>query len=856
MSKPKQFLLNLKNTKSNQEWTIALIPKISKDKCNFCSTNTTVVVSITRNKEKNSCLECFDKNLDVLLNNDDYQIVDQEDNKEGYIEWVRISVSESNTDEQKEVKSETLVVDEKKNETEVKQNQSLSKSKTQKEPKQVVKETEEIEEKTRKTKEEVEEREPEVEQVLRGAKKENIKTREEVEKDKRIEQNLDLDRQTQEKQELKKEVEQTLNGEKDKIIPAKDWDSLLTYEKGDWKDLFKIEHLEHLRGKVRLMIMDPPYGIGYKGFKWDYDIEDKDWVVGRKGGKVDFSYLERVEDFMTKDGMIFIFNTLKNCFLLDEYIKEHRPKWKSNVLYWLKDHFISMTFDPLHLTNVVEGIISIQPVSTVKKNQLTKWNHSTIFSHPSLTNLDFIWREITRRGFKFYQEDTRTGLAVEPTEGNKFIRSERTGQLYKPRILMGQDDNQNLTGNSKKPLTLLCEITKLYLLRTRPFEKDEYLVDLFSGAGSSTGMLAKIFNFKYYGCELMDMIYNHLENYVKHFQPFENEEDRLFFLKTVEAGCLCGEYKPAKRHRQHYDLVEDEKLIDARKQIKNLQEQIKNLSKKHKEDLINERKEAIRSNKTEPKVLRNYEIRERQMKQSFSKVLTEFGKITKIMNMNEHFNINKILGFENPSEQQQKINQKNQNLTEKLFGANVEESEVAENKKDDEVKEVIKEPKIDKRNIEDKFLNVVDPNNNDKSDASDTTRKVEFEYSSEHQTDLETEIQINKLDKTEEAEPEKKPIKEKPTVHQPKANFSDHEGVEVNLERSCPRGKDREKSDHNHNFVIVYLADGMIEINVKEFCDVVLKENYPKTRKGRSGFEERFERDLVSKSNAYLKEQA
>jgi hypothetical protein len=38
------------------------------------------------------------------------------------------------------------------------------------------------------------------------------------------------------------------------------------FELGSWQELFRKERLPKLTKKTRLILLDPPYGIDYKGF--------------------------------------------------------------------------------------------------------------------------------------------------------------------------------------------------------------------------------------------------------------------------------------------------------------------------------------------------------------------------------------------------------------------------------------------------------------------------------------------------------------------------------------------------------------------------------------------------------------
>jgi hypothetical protein len=105
-----------------------------------------------------------------------------------------------------------------------------------------------------------------------------------------------------------------------------------------------------------------------------------------------------------------------------------------------------------------------------------------------------------------------------------------------------QDGILGLSGNSGKPLTLWCELINYYLATTRQFEDDEYIADIFAGAGSgSTCLVSKIFKAKYWGCELNPQIHKHLVNETENFKTFDSEEDREFMLKALEK-CMCTTY--------------------------------------------------------------------------------------------------------------------------------------------------------------------------------------------------------------------------------------------------------------------------------------------------------------------------
>ena len=75
------------------------------------------------------------------------------------------------------------------------------------------------------------------------------------------------------------------------------------FELGKWSDLFQAERLNKLIGQVRLLFTTTN----------------------------DFAY--NFEDFLTNDGMVMTFGTLRNALLLQEQLKVKRPNWKSTLLY-------------------------------------------------------------------------------------------------------------------------------------------------------------------------------------------------------------------------------------------------------------------------------------------------------------------------------------------------------------------------------------------------------------------------------------------------------------------------------------------------------------------------------------------
>jgi len=324
------------------------------------------------------------------------------------------------------------------------------------------------------------------------------------------------------------------------------------FECGTWQDLFTKERLPHLSGRVRLFYLDPPYGIAYKGFEYEKLTNGGNWVVNG----VDFSFIPRAAEFLTQDGMMIMWNTLKNCLDLKEYIQKHKKKWKATVLYWVKPVFTTFGLNPIKNHLVIEGIICI----TVGGKTLTNdWYHGTIFSHPSKRSMDWIKKYLFSSDFKVFDENSaneefqsaRRIYSHNPETGNPYAHWTRETESGR---------KEAMTGIAWKPLTLYSELTNLYIKSTRPLNADDYIVDLFSGASSGSSYItSRLYNTKYWASEYDQETHKYLVEYLIPFMDKFLKADKTFVdvFEKVKDSCMCISYEPIGDKRKRANREKD-----------------------------------------------------------------------------------------------------------------------------------------------------------------------------------------------------------------------------------------------------------------------------------------------------------